>query len=282
MSKKIFQLSNMIKILISNLLILFFLSAHSQNRNQSNFEWVAQYQISFQPDSTNKQRKSENMLLFFNDLSSGFRSVTGYLLDSIKQTPDYLKKSNVERMQVLTKYPTHHEEYIYTEVAKKQITYTTQAKLSPTIHPQYQEHLEFNWIHLNEQKKINNIQCLKAEATIFGRKWIAWYSKEHPAPFGPYKFFGLPGLIVEIRDTNDSYVYSLKSLKKQAIKYSYEDHFTNIQKVDKDRAHALVNQGKYTNVSLSKVEGLSDDFLIKSAKRKEENRKKENNPIELK
>lgn len=270
------------KMIILHLLISVFLQAHSQTSHTHTFEWIAQYRLSFQPDSTSKQRKSENMLLFFNDRSSGFRSVTGYLLDSVKQTQDYQKKSNVERMQVLTKYPTHHDDYIFTEVPKMKITRTTQARLSPTINPQYQEELHYNWILTKEQKEINGILCSKAEMTAFGRKWIAWYSLQHPAPFGPYKFFGLPGLIVEIRDLTGSYIYSLQSLRKQSLKYVYQDHYPNIQQVNKEKANALVAQGKYTNASLSKVEGLSADFLIKSAKRKEESRKKDNNPIELK
>ena len=48
-------------------------------------------------------------------------------------------------------------------------------------------------------EKIGEFETQKAETFIFGRKWTAWFSPEIPIQDGPYKFRGLPGLIVKIR-----------------------------------------------------------------------------------
>lgn len=54
-------------------------------------------------------------------------------------------------------------------------------------------------------KKINNFLCNKATLSFRGRNYVAWYTKKLPFSFGPWKFCGLPGLILEIYDTNKAY-----------------------------------------------------------------------------
>ena len=47
-----------------------------------------------------------------------------------------------------------------------------------------------------------------------GRKWTAWFTQNIPIPEGPYKFSGLPGLIVEIYDSQNHYHYELTKVTK--------------------------------------------------------------------
>lgn len=44
-----------------------------------------------------------------------------------------------------------------------------------------------------------------------GRDYIAWFTEEIPVSKGPYKFNGLPGLIVLIHDITNRYTWSLTS-----------------------------------------------------------------------
>ncbi|MFP3835658.1 GLPGLI family protein, partial [Chryseobacterium sp. SIMBA_028] len=64
----------------------------------------------------------------------------------------------------------------------------------------YKEPIIKNWKLIDETKIINTITCKKAEVTFKGRNWTAWYSTDIPFPYGPYKFSGLPGLIIKITD----------------------------------------------------------------------------------
>lgn len=66
-----------------------------------------------------------------------------------------------------------------------------------------------DWKLVNEQKTIGNLVCEKATCTFRGRQYTAWYSKEIPVPFGPYKFYGLPGLIIEVKDELNEVFFTL-------------------------------------------------------------------------
>lgn len=60
----------------------------------------------------------------------------------------------------------------------------------------------FNWEILKDTKKIGNFVCQKATTSFRGRNYTAWFTKEIPVPFGPWKFNGLNGLILEVYDTD--------------------------------------------------------------------------------
>jgi len=71
-----------------------------------------------------------------------------------------------------------------------------------------------NWVLLNEEKNIGTLKVKKAKANFRGRTYIAWYSNTYKIKMGPWKFSGLPGLIIEIYDTTKRYHWLMKSLKK--------------------------------------------------------------------
>ncbi|MDQ1095070.1 MULTISPECIES: GLPGLI family protein [Chryseobacterium] len=54
-----------------------------------------------------------------------------------------------------------------------------------------------------------------ASTEFGGRKWIAWYTKEIPISDGPYKFYGLPGLILKITDSDGAYTFEIKGIHKE-------------------------------------------------------------------
>lgn len=61
----------------------------------------------------------------------------------------------------------------------------------------------FRWELKNESKLIDSFLCYKAETIFRGRNYIAWYTPSIPLADGPWKFNGLPGLIMEIQDSED-------------------------------------------------------------------------------
>lgn len=83
----------------------------------------------------------------------------------------------------------------------------------------YKEPTINNWKLIDESKTINTVNCKRAEINYKGRNWIAWYSTDIPIPYGPYKFNGLPGLIIKITDDKGEYDFELvKSVSSNHLK----------------------------------------------------------------
>ena len=55
--------------------------------------------------------------------------------------------------------------------------------------------------------------CQRACCKWRGRDYEAWFTEEVPISDGPYKFFGLPGLIVAIADATGEYGWKLESIE---------------------------------------------------------------------
>ena len=74
-----------------------------------------------------------------------------------------------------------------------------------------------NWQLYDSSKMIQGYTCHCARTSFRGRQYEAWYTPEIPVPEGPWKFCGLPGLILEIYDTTHDYQYTLVGLKTENI-----------------------------------------------------------------
>ena len=68
------------------------------------------------------------------------------------------------------------------------------------------------WILGNGQKKINNYNCSMAYTTFRGRTYVVWFVKEIPVSSGPWKFSGLPGLVLLAEDKEGVYKWEVKSI----------------------------------------------------------------------
>ena len=83
---------------------------------------------------------------------------------------------------------------------------------------EYDEHNNFDWKLVNSETKKNlNYTLKKATINKYGKDFIAWYCPEIPINDGPYKFYGLPGLIFEIYDTNNNHHFTLNSIQKSSV-----------------------------------------------------------------
>lgn len=77
-----------------------------------------------------------------------------------------------------------------------------------------------NWKITNTEDKYMDYKVQKATLDFGGRQWEAWFTTEIPIPEGPYKFYGLPGLIVKMKDKTNEYSFELKALKKEVTDIS--------------------------------------------------------------
>lgn len=57
-------------------------------------------------------------------------------------------------------------------------------------------------------------QCQKAMCHWRGRDYIAWFAPDIPIRRGPWKFGGLPGLIMKVHDVDSLYVFEAVAIEK--------------------------------------------------------------------
>jgi len=76
----------------------------------------------------------------------------------------------------------------------------------------YTETLNHQWKLVNETLVVKGYACKKATLNYGGRQWVAWYTLDVPLSVGPYKFKGLPGLIIKMHDSENLFDYELHTL----------------------------------------------------------------------
>jgi len=104
----------------------------------------------------------------------------------------------------------------------------------------YEEPIEkFNWKITQQIDTIAGYECQSATCTFRGREYTAWFTKEVPVNAGPYKFRGLPGLIVKLYDKMGDYCWTLSVFVKapsgETIK-NYTWQYTNTTKAKYNNA----------------------------------------------
>jgi hypothetical protein len=70
------------------------------------------------------------------------------------------------------------------------------------------------WELNNNTKVILEEKCLSAITTFRGRKYTAYYATSLPYSNGPWKFGGLPGLILEVVSEDGSYYFKATKIVK--------------------------------------------------------------------
>ena len=114
----------------------------------------------------------------------------------------------------------------------------------------YVDKTKFNWNITSDKEKIGTYNVQKATTEFGERKWNAWFTTDLPFQDGPYKFYGLPGLIVKIEDEGKNYSWELKGNKKI-------DNFEELSYIEKISPGG---NAKRVEVSREKFESTITDF----------------------
>ena len=170
------------------------------------------YNYQFVSDSTNKENvQSELMVLEVTPKFSKFYSEVVFKNDS---TAKAIYDKETAATGSFTERSDIHKGLIRYTIIKEMADYKTflitrigQSKLK------IEDNRKFDWQILPEKQKIGNLESQKATTNFAGRNWIAWFTTEIPIQDGPYKFHGLPGLIVKLEDESKSHQFELKGVK---------------------------------------------------------------------
>ena len=153
----------------------------------------------------------------FMNLDIGENSVVFY--SSRKKEKDAYKRKMQESgtfdMNKIKESPKGVNNYkVYTNYPNGKITYQDELVGRRNNYYYEEDLLPIQWTITSEKKLILKYNCQKATCTYMGRNYEAWFTTEIPIKYGPYKFRGLPGLILKLHDTNNHYVFEATGFEK--------------------------------------------------------------------
>ncbi|WP_394674240.1 GLPGLI family protein [uncultured Chryseobacterium sp.] len=174
------------------------------------------YEYKYIPDINNKDDvKKEMMQLDITPKGSSYYSYDKFVSDStIVAAVEKQAKSGSGNIQINRHDKPNQINYKVVKDYPDFRTYLS-TKIS-TDQYKVKEDQKPVWKILPDKQKIGEYMAQKATTSYGGRDWIAWFTSEIPFQDGPYKFYGLPGLIVKIEDTTGSHIMTLVGNKKIA------------------------------------------------------------------
>lgn len=261
------------------LLIALLLLSVARVSAQKTYSYKATYQLEYQENAADTNAiKSEVGVLYLGNKHSRYSSLGKAIKDSLEHmTPPVTMRMDEYNKMTSFKYS------IYKDYQEKELVLAEQVFQYELKYKQ--ELKQMDWQIQPESKEILGFNVQKATGTFSGRSYEAWFAPELPFLDGPYKFNGLPGLILEISDLQNHYHFTLMGFQELE------------QPVD-----LLLNLGNYKTVSQKELDQVRDDYerdpigtmekagikfgwseAAEANARKElrENYEKRNNPIEL-
>jgi GLPGLI family protein len=172
------------------------------------------YKFTHVRDTTNREHPyTENTVLFVGRNASVYRSYDGLIADrqfrkayaeAVATSPD--GQPNINRHGVgayarYYQYPGEHK--LYTRTQSLGDEYNVEDVL-PAI----------DWTIGVDTQTFYGLHCQKATCHFKGRDYIAWFCPDLPVHTGPWKLNGLPGVIVDARDTKNEVVFQFDGVEK--------------------------------------------------------------------
>jgi GLPGLI family protein len=195
--KKVFQI-----ILTTTIILL-----NAQNTANRFF-----YELTYKPNKDSAKLEKEMMVLDIDQNKSLYQSYTKIQMDSIASI--IIKEASNTRFPDFKRIGNRRARFTH-QISKtypiREVLYKDRISMD---YYSYRENPELVWKISDEKQQIGTYNAQKAIADFGGRKWIAWFTTEIPFPDGPYKFYGLPGLIVKVGDEAGNYSWELKGNRK--------------------------------------------------------------------
>ncbi len=268
------------RLLSINLLIFIALISNAQAfytpiKTLDTAKLLVNYSLTYQIDSTNPENiKNENYVLLIGNNINCFAGKIAY-----KHNMFFSKKSNTNT-EALNKYLSKIKlpesiDYIYKNYPEiNKITSTDHVYGSGYF--MYTEDVNvFNWKIYPDTCTINGYLTQKATVNYAGRDWIAWFTTDIPLQEGPYKFKGLPGLILKIYDTQEYYIFEFEDIgktKETITIFLVDNNYYNCKREDVVKA-----KNNFRINSIQKIETSDHN----STERIIRNVRSKNNPLEL-
>lgn len=204
------------KIIYSIIVTLFLNILAAQNKSQINGKITYDY-ILKTPDGDFER----NYNLYFNSKESYYEEIVPY----------DLKRSTISKddgTEVIYSRNTKIPQFYY--LNKDQVMFFSEVFANEHLFTQDDE-IDIKWTLIEETKKIGGFECAKAKGEFRGRTYISWYAIDLTMPYGPWKLYGLPGIVLEAyEETGMAYFYA----KKVQIQTNFDTNSNYIKYKTKD------------------------------------------------
>jgi GLPGLI family protein len=155
-------------------------------------------------------RHERKSTLYFNDTSTYFvRNKLG-----INETADNRVASEGQSVSLNLESSDEQGIVVYRNFNTKEIV-AREAKMGKFFEAfTYQDNwIDITWDIKDDTLKIGSFTCQKAIGTFRGRAYTAWFTEQVPLPYGPWKLFGLPGLILQAEDQKGIFKMTMTSIE---------------------------------------------------------------------
>lgn len=228
--------SIMRKFCILFILLFTFSLIHSQNHRFT-------YEYSFKMDSLNKESvEKEIMYLDVTNAGSKFYSTLLLARDSLFSA-EIEKGKRSQSMEIdLRKIKRPKVNF---KVSKSYPNFETVYRTSFNASNLALKELDkIRWTISHETKEIEGFKVQKAQTNFGGRLWTAWFTNDIQLQDGPYKFCGLPGLILNVEDDKGDHIFRLIGSQKMDIMPELMDAKRNEVFVTKEKFSQLWKEYK--------------------------------------
>ena len=247
---------------------------------------LATYRLTYQPDSTDPATRTDLLYLWLGKGLSLFESQAKFDEDSLVAVFDKLP-FNQETAALITPQlmalPQSQFSYaIYKTTAPRHLYYYDRIGLQ---HYHYQEPAPLTWTIEPATAPVAGYACQRATTSFGGRQWEAWFTREVPVGDGPYKFYGLPGLIVKVGDTRGHYLFELTQLRPLTPPVAIAPPETGaklITKAEYQRGKAEYERNGLAQLMASgNIRYSSPEAAAAAQQKARERAKRKTNPLEL-
>jgi len=235
-------------------IFIFSINALSQTKIASKYEFIYYVKIN------THILEEYNGYLYFDDSNAVF---------SWEMIGDNSLKANSDGNYTKAEHLKHGEFNLFKKKEKQLIS---KAIISKSEHHYVnQKAPDLDWDILDDSMVIAGYKCNRAITDYMGRTYTAWFTREIPISYGPWKLHGLPGLILKAADVKNEIAFSITEINEKNIikEVDYDDKdlvslgYYYQRMVDYPFEQLKISQSKASRGTTISITNIEYNFLEK-------------------
>lgn len=200
------------QLILCMLMTLAAIGAFAQKPDTARL--LVHYKFSWIRDTTNRAHPyTENMVLYVGKSAGAYRSYDGIVYkaqfkkafaEAAAASPDGRPRINRRGVGTPVEYYQYpNEQKLLTKDQLMVNDYAIEGPM-PVI----------DWKIGGDTATFGGLHCQKATGHFKGRDYTVWFCPDLPVHIGPWKLNGLPGVIVDARDTKNEVIFKFDGVEK--------------------------------------------------------------------